>query len=465
MVEEAPAPGLDAAPGGVAEAAPAVVFRPHPGVQTALCELPAPIDDALMGGGRFGGKTYGVAFDWLKHAKQYGPLARGLAFRKSYDELDEIQKIFRRLFKPLGAAWHAGRRTWLFPGGAELKLRYLKDAKAAENYQGHSYTFIYVDEMGNYDDPQPIDDIQATLRSGDAPGIRKLFRATANPGGRGHDWIKARYITPAPGGWRPFYDEDARTWRVYLPSTMKDNPSAANDPEALDKIYRATKGRPHLRKAWIDGDWDASVEGEVFLGEWYFPDMYWRVLPGGRREVVISADLTFKNTAGSDRVAIQAWARYVERPAERYLLGLDVDQMTLLESAARLVAMAGKFPDFSRILIENKANGPAILETLASRVPKMLEFNPEGSKRERATVSAAYYEAGNIRLPDPMTEDGRRVHDFVQEHLHFTGKKGGVDDQIDAESQAMIDFERRPLPAAPAVVTFPGRMSRTRRRR
>lgn len=462
---------------GVVPDGPTTVFRPWPGVQSALVELPEPIDDALMGGGRFGGKSFGVCFDWLKHAKAYGHFAAGIAFRKTFDELEQLQLIFRKLFLPLGAVWLSGRRVWNFPGGATLKLRYLRHLKDAEKHQGFSYTYVFVDELGNYEDPEPIDVLQATLRSGDAPGIRKLFRATANPGGIGHSWIKKRYIDPTtivrpdgtkePRPFTPFYVPDARTWRVYLPSTLADNPSARNDPGALDRIHRATVGQPRRRKAWIDGDWEGSIEGTVFLGRWLGPEIFWQVLPAGRREVVLSCDLTFKDTAGSDMVALQVWARFQERPGWLYLLDQVRRRMTGFESAAAILALAGKYPDYSRVLVEDKANGPMVIEYLHKKIPKVLPFNPEGSKTERATVSAGYYEAGNIRVPDPAQPGREWVSDFLTEHTLFTGvkKKKERDDQIDAESQAVIDFERRPAPSTPQLVTFPGRMAGSRRRR
>jgi hypothetical protein len=133
-------------------------------------------------------------------------------------------------------------------------MRWLDRDEDAGRYQGHQYTWISIDEAGNWPSPSPIDKLRATLRS--PYGIPCVLRLTANPGGVGQQWLSSRYVRPSQPG-VPFYDEERRTWRVYIPSKLRDNPSLVeNDPGYEDRLR--SSGPPWLVRAWLDGDWDAS---------------------------------------------------------------------------------------------------------------------------------------------------------------------------------------------------------------
>lgn len=203
--------------------------------------------------------------DWLFHAAEFGPLARGIMFRRTYSELEEVQARCKVLFWGL-AFYKAQTRTWHFANGATLKLRYLKRDRDAEQYQGHQYTWMCIEEMGNFPSPTPCDMLRACLRASEAP-VPKFFRATANPGGVGHGWIKQRYIDPAPP-WTPFYDEDSQTHRIYIPSRLDDNLILQrNDPDYWRRVKAATAGNTALERAWRYGDWDV-VAGGMFTDVW-----------------------------------------------------------------------------------------------------------------------------------------------------------------------------------------------------
>lgn len=244
-----------------------IVFEAQPGPQTAL--ISCPIEDVFYGGARGGGKTYGLLGDWLSHSDLYGSNARGIFFRRTYNELDEVQDRASRIFPSIGAHYQSGKRTWFFANGSTLKLRHLDRDGDADNYQGHAYTFMAFDELGNWPSAKPIDKLRACLRSGDAP-IPKSFRASGNPGGVGHNWVKARYIDPAPP-YKPHYDQEAETWRVFIPSTLDDNPALmANDPDYWKRVKASTAGDEALEKAWRFGEWDI-VAGGMFDDLWKRP--------------------------------------------------------------------------------------------------------------------------------------------------------------------------------------------------
>jgi hypothetical protein len=240
-----------------------VVWEPQPGPQTAL--LACPIFEVAFGGARGGGKTDGMLGDFANHASIWGENAIGLMVRKSRTELIETIERSRQIYGPIGAVYHEQDKMWRFPGGARLRFAYLERDQDAEAYQGHSYTRLYVEEAGNFASDKPIMKLMATLRSG--AGVPVGMRLTMNPGGPGHQWLKARYIDPAPMGYKPikstfrnpFTGESVERTRVYIPSRLGDN-------KYLGAEYVANlqmSGSENLVKAWLLGDWNV-VEGAFF---------------------------------------------------------------------------------------------------------------------------------------------------------------------------------------------------------
>ncbi|MFO0449401.1 MAG: terminase large subunit domain-containing protein [Pseudomonadota bacterium] len=239
-----------------AEAA-SVVWRPQPGPQTAL--LACPVFEAFFGGARGGGKTDGVLGEWAVHADRYGAAAIGLMVRRTRVELAETFERARALFGPLGATFTAVPMRCVMPGGARLTFAYLERDADAEGYQGHSYTRVYVEEAGNFPSPAPIMKLFATLRSG--AGVPCRIRLTGNPGGPGHQWVRARYIDPAPLGWQVIRDDRTGLERVYIPSRVTDNRHLGAD--YVSRLKAA--GSPELVRAWLEGDW--SVIAGAFFPE------------------------------------------------------------------------------------------------------------------------------------------------------------------------------------------------------
>lgn len=85
------------------------------------------------------------------------------------------------------------------------------------------------------------------------------------------------------------------------------------------------------------------------------------------------------------------------------------------------------------VLIEDKANGPAVIDTLKDKVPGLIPIEPDGSKLARAHAVTSYWEAGNIYLPHP--DEAPWVKELVAELTIFPA--GANDDQVDALTQAV----------------------------
>lgn len=243
-----------------------VAWAPQPGPQTAL--LACPVFEVLFGGARGGGKTDGMLGEFAAHGGRYGADAIGLMVRRERTQLIETIERSKMIYPLLGAKYHEQDKYWRFPNGARLRFAYLERDADAEAYQGHSYTRVYVEELGNFPNEGPVLKLMATLRS--AQGVATGFRATANPGGPGHQWVKARYIDANPTGWQvrkfeyknPFTGETVVRDRVFIPSRLSDNPLLLHsDPGYVANLQM--QGSENLVKAWLEGDWSV-IDGAFF---------------------------------------------------------------------------------------------------------------------------------------------------------------------------------------------------------
>jgi hypothetical protein len=242
-----------------------VIWEPQP-QQAKL--ITCPCFEVFFGGARGGGKTDAMLGDFISHADIYAENAIGLMIRRTRTELVETIERSRALYIPLGAKFNETDKMWRFPNGGRLRFAYLERDADADAYQGHSYSRLYIEEAGTFPSIAPILKLMATLRSG--AGVPVGIRLTGNPGGPGQQWVKARYIDPAPEGFKVFHREFSNPWTqkevktdwVFIPSKLRDNKYLGDDYVA--RISQA--GGPKLVRAWLEGDFGA-VEGAYFE-EW-----------------------------------------------------------------------------------------------------------------------------------------------------------------------------------------------------
>jgi len=231
-------------------------FKPQPGPQVAF--LQAPFDIVVYGGARGGGKSYATLGEFWLHADRHGQHARGLMVRKTREDLKDTIDVALIMYGN-AAVWNEQKKFFRFTNGAVLHMAYLESDSDAQNYQGWSLTRVYVEELTQYADNRGIFKLLATLRSS-VPGIKCQFRATCNPGGPGHGWVKNWVIDLGPN--KPFTDPDTGLSRVFIAAKVTDNPALLkNDPNYVNRL-RAS-GSPELVRAWLEGDWDV-VEGAFF---------------------------------------------------------------------------------------------------------------------------------------------------------------------------------------------------------
>lgn len=166
--------------------------------------------------------------------------------------------------------------------------------------------------------------------------------------------------------------------------------------------------------------------GMIKRGWWRF----YKVAPSKFDRVIDSWDMTFKDSKSSDFVAGHKWGKI---GADAYLLSRIHDRMDFPTAQQAVKNLAAILPQSSAKLIEDKANGSAIIASLQRIVPGLIPVEPEGSKQARASAVSPYIEAGNVFLPDPSIAPW--IEEFIAECAAFP--LGAHDDDVDAMSQAL----------------------------
>lgn len=221
--------------------------------QQNLLAVPEELD-VFAGGGRGGGKSYGLALLALRHCEQYGERARVLYLRKTYAGLRDFELVTRELFGLVygtAARYNGTEHIWRMPNGGYVELGQLETHGDYAKYQGRSFTLMLIDEAGQYAQPDLLDLMRSNLRGAKDIPIRVV--TAANPGGPGHHWIAKRYVFQA-GPWKPFQEKNSKRNWVYAPSTFDGNQFIDRD-QYRDQLESACPTDPELLRAWLTGDW------------------------------------------------------------------------------------------------------------------------------------------------------------------------------------------------------------------
>lgn len=171
----------------------------------------------------------------------------------------------------------------------------------------------------------------------------------------------------------------------------------------------------------------APAEGGILKRSWF---QFYEVLPQRISRMVQSWDCTFKDAATSDFVAGHVWA---QSGANFYLVDRVHDRMGISDTMQSIRTLSAKHISARAKLVEDKANGTAVIELLKKEIPGLIPVNPKGGKVSRAQAIAPYAEAGNIFLPHPKIAPW--VHDFLEECAAFPN--AAHDDDVDAMTQAL----------------------------
>lgn len=153
-------------------------------------------------------------------------------------------------------------------------------------------------------------------------------------------------------------------------------------------------------------------------------------------QIVHSWDLSFGGIGpASSWVCGQVWL-YDSDNRHCYLLAMLREQLGFLDTINAIRFLNEKYPA-SKILVEDKANGPAVIETLRSEIPYLEAVMPKGGKEDRAYACCPMFERGEVFLPSPKENDW--VQPLLTEMQSVT--QSVTDDCIDAMTQALGYFQ------------------------
>lgn len=191
------------------------------------------------------------------------------------------------------------------------------------------------------------------------------------------------------------------------------------------------------RKAVGSQTWNALFqqrpspeEGNIIKRDWF---QWYTEAPSKYDEQVISVDATFKDKDDSDFCVLQVWQK---SGADKYLLDQVRARMGFTATVQAVRTLNAKFPKAHAKLIEDKANGSAIIDYLKHEISGLIPVEPAGGKIARAYAVQPQIEAGNVYLP----KGAPWVHDFVEECASFP--QGAHDDQVDCMTQALNRFQQ-----------------------
>jgi hypothetical protein len=259
-------------------------YCPHAPEPPQHAFLTLEVLEALYGGAAGGGKSDAMLMAALQYV--HVPNYSAIIMRRTFAELSLEGALLSRALSWLGhtdATWNGNDMRWRFPSGASLQFGYLKGMQDRARYQSAEFQFIGIDELTDWDE-QDYRFMFSRLRG---PGficdgcgensssqfeceecggtelhaaselsyVPLRMRGATNPGGRGHRWVKGRFLDREDGA--PAYE------RVFIPARLRDNPHL-NQAAYLKALSQLDPGQAEML---IEGNWDAREPGDWVIGD------------------------------------------------------------------------------------------------------------------------------------------------------------------------------------------------------
>jgi len=196
-----------------------------------------------------------------------------------------------------------------------------------------------------------------------------------------------------------------------------------------EMVGREEARKRSLRREFWAMDQQQPFDAETALIRASYLQRRYAARPERVERVVLAVDLAFKDHKSGSRCAFQAWAK--EGP-DFYLLDQVVGHMTAPKAIATIKHLARKWPT-ATVLIEDKANGPAVAQLLKEEISGIVTVTPQRSKVDRVHAILKLFEGGNVVLPESALHAW--VDEFISEAVRFPN--GDKDDLVDACSMAL----------------------------
>lgn len=424
-----------------------IPWTPHRGPQQLFHASPA--YELLYGGAAGGGKSDSLLMEALRWAHVPGYAA--VILRRTYPQLAQAGGLIPRSREVLHgrASWNEERKTWTFPSGATLQFGHMQYENDKYNYQGAAFAYIAFDELTQFSEDQYLylfSRARTTIQQADGQPLPVRIRATTNPGGAGHEWVRQRwgawlgepsaavsgeircYVLADGADRETTLDDEQGLSRQFIAASVVDNPTLLrNDPGYIQRL----EAMPLIeRERLLRGNWAIMPAGNVFRREWF---NLIEQAPKGLRWARYW-DLAASTKTSADYTASVAAA-------------LAPDGTLYLRDVIR---GRWEWPDQERIMvqtmlaegadtlqgIEKALHGIAAVQALLRR-PELAGMSirgidVDGDKLARALPLSARAEQGKVALVR-----GEWSMAFIDELCAFSGDGATHDDQVDAASGAL----------------------------
>ena len=214
--------------------------------------LTYPSEELLYGGMAGGGKSDALLMSALQYVSEKDYHA--LLLRRTYKDLALPNAIMNRCanwLRPFVNSkeikWDNNTKTYTFPSGASLTFGYLAHDNDLDQYQGSELQFVGFDELTQFTEKQ-YKYLHSRLRKLENSKVPIRMRGGTNPGGRGHEWVKKRFI-----------DESSKI--PYVPASYLDNIylDRENYGKQLEKLDELTKQQLKY------GNWDIVLSTGLLM--------------------------------------------------------------------------------------------------------------------------------------------------------------------------------------------------------
>jgi predicted phage terminase large subunit-like protein len=383
--------------------------------------------EALFGGAAGPGKSWSLLMAALQYVSE--PHYNALILRRTYKHLSlpgalmDISKKWLLNLEVEGemAHWDAVDKQWTFPSGSTISFGYLANQADWDQYQGSQWQFIGFDELTqfNQDDYMWLYSRNRTVKNDPIP--LRLW-STSNPGGRGHNWVKERFIL------------SDNPEIKFIPAKIYDNPYLDADEYAKTLSNLSSV----MKRQLLYGDWDAVNTGGYFHRHWFkmlppdfLPSFAFRVRFWDLAATPVSSSNADPDWTAGALVSMQQDGTYTIEDVSR-----TRDTAQNVERLVRYTADCDHPETLTIIEQEPGASGKQVIDYYHRHVlpdKKFMAYKPSGPKATRVSIVSNHAEAGNISLMRDV-ESHKWNDEFLNEAELFPD--GNHDDQLDAVAGA-----------------------------
>ena len=250
-----------------------IVFMPQGGGQERFLAAES-IYELLFHGTRGNGKTSALIMAFTQNVgRGYGAAWKGVIFRQSHPMLKDVISKTMEWFKPTfgdDCTFNSTESTWTWKTGETLRLSHMEQPKHYDNHHGFGYTFIGWEELTQWGSPELYTKMFSTVRTAHA-GIPLMIRATTNPDGPGHNWVRDRFGLGHKWWEDKLIQRSDGRLRGAFYGSWKENKILMNASPDYIKGLVSDVQDPETRKAWTLGSWDIVAGGmfdDVFKAQW-----------------------------------------------------------------------------------------------------------------------------------------------------------------------------------------------------